>query len=157
MSVDDTRLKRETQERNKLRDATIPIQKVEVSPRPQAEKMCNRCHQNLMEAKEQLKDQASYHAGDWYWVCPNLQCMNKELMPTTPEGTKKGYRTKSTVVSKNPILFGTYDRINQSWDGTNRRKKGDITDEDLRDLSALTGGYLPSAVELIDSRDDTKG
>jgi hypothetical protein len=158
MSLDQTGYLKETnKERLRLHDATI--KKVEVTSKPQEDKLCNSCRQSMMtpylQPPSKLIDVDGYdntgsRPNTWYWICH--KCWNKEEMPTLQENSKRGYKTKNSVVPKMPMYLGTYDRINQSWSGRKRRSTL-MTREEQDDLDSLSSmlGYTPESVSVANS------
>lgn len=139
-------------ERDKLRDARIP--KTEVNPKPQGNKLCSSCHQSLAEPYLQPAsrfvdangiDNSGFKPNHWYWRCSNISCNYKELMPVAQEQTtRKGYRTKNTVVNNLPMHLGTI--------GKKRRPStlNEFDEDDRKQLAAYLG-YEPTMIEYRDA------
>lgn len=139
-------------ERTKLHDATNTT--IEVKSKPQQEKLCTFCKRDMMQPylrpssrfiDENGLDNGGMKPDHWYWKCPT--CGEHHLMPAAQDSSKKGYKTKHTVISKIDMHLGTYDVHKQSWDGRNRKRRpGQLSDDDNEELAQFgyggRGGYV---------------
>jgi hypothetical protein len=156
MSIDETGyLRGVKRERDKLRDGTIP-KKVPVTSKPQTEKLCTFCKRDMMESylrppnrflDENGLDNGGMKPNHWYFKCPT--CGLTDLMPTQQETTKRGYRTKNTVVNSLPMQIMTI---------TKKRKPSGLSEEDKSDIYRAFGAT--DGVSLVDEKTtytDTQG